>query len=113
MLEVERAREVKSLPRNKDQHNVGTPAKPRGQQTGFAGNPDKNRQEMDETPAIRGRRPLANKMAGDTSQQHVASDATTPSTNTSSTPAMHVKEKGGSGGARVFKKRLARKRGEG
>jgi hypothetical protein len=31
----------------KDQHKTGIPAKPRGQQTGFAGNPDQNREEME------------------------------------------------------------------
>ena len=30
----------------KDQHKAGIPPKPRGQQTGFAGNPDQNREEM-------------------------------------------------------------------
>ena len=39
----------------KDQHKVGTPLKPRGQQTGFAGNPDQNRKEMEKTPALRAR----------------------------------------------------------
>ena len=38
----------------KDQHKVGTPKKPRGQQTGFAGNPDQNREEVEKTPALRG-----------------------------------------------------------
>ena len=47
----------------KDQHKVGTPLKPRGQQTGFAGNPDQNREEMKKTPG----------------------DAVTPSTNSPST----------------------------
>ena len=56
----------------KDQHKAGTPAKPRGQQTGFAGNPDQNREEMEKTPALRGRRKKENKMFGDSSEQHVA-----------------------------------------
>ena len=38
----------------KDQHKAGIPAKPRGQQTGFAGNPDQNREEVEKTPALRG-----------------------------------------------------------
>ena len=46
----------------KDQHKAGTPRKPRGQQTGFAGNPDQNRAEMKKT-----------------------ADAVTPSTNSPST----------------------------
>lgn len=69
----------------KDQRKVGAPLKPRGQQTGFAGNPDQNREEMARTPALRGRRKNANKMFGDTSEQHIAGDAVTPSTNSPST----------------------------
>ncbi len=69
----------------KDQHNVGTPEKPRGQQTGFAGNPDQNREEIDKTPALRGRRKKGNKMFADASEQHVASNPATPSTNAPST----------------------------
>ena len=69
----------------KDQHKAGIPPKPRGQQTGFAGNPDQNREEMNNTPALRGRRKDENKMFGDASEQHVATDATKPSTNSPST----------------------------
>ena len=69
----------------KDQHKVGTPAKPRGQQTGFAGNPDQNREEMTKTPALRGRRKKENKMFADASEQHVASNPANPSTNAPST----------------------------
>jgi hypothetical protein len=69
----------------KDQHKAGTPAKPRGQQTGFAGNPDQNREEMEKTPALRGRRKKDNRMFGDSSEQHVAANAATPSTNSPST----------------------------
>jgi hypothetical protein len=69
----------------KDQHKAGIPAKPRGQQTGFAGNPDQNREEMDSTPALRGRRKNANKMFGDSSEQHIAGNPVTPSTNAPST----------------------------
>jgi hypothetical protein len=98
------------MPKVKDQHKVGIPAKPRGQQTGYAGQPDQNRKEKSATPAIRGRRRVANKQAGDTSEQNIGSDATSPSTNTPSTPAMQTKSHGGAGGAEVFKKRLARKR---
>jgi len=92
-----------------DQHTVGTPVRPRGQQTGFAGQNDQNRQEKDETPAVRGRR-SGNKMFADASSQHVGSDSTKPSTNSPSVPAMNVKAKGASGGETQFKKRLARKR---
>lgn len=69
----------------KDQHKVGTPAKPRGQQTGFAGNPDQNREEIEKTPALRGRRKKANNMFADASEQHVASNPANPSTNAPST----------------------------
>ncbi len=69
----------------KDQHKAGTPEKPRGQQTGFAGNPDQNREEMEKTPALRGRRKKENKMFGDSSEQHVAANPATPSSNSPST----------------------------
>ena len=69
----------------KDQHKAGIPEKPRGQQTGFAGNPDQNREEMTKTPALRGRRKNASKMFGDASDQHVAGNPATPSTNSPST----------------------------
>jgi hypothetical protein len=71
----------------KDQHKTGTPAKPRGQQTGFAGNPDQNREEVDKTPALRGSRKKTNKMFRDQSRQHTGSSVT-PSTNRPSTPGM-------------------------
>jgi hypothetical protein len=98
--------------RKKDQHTVGTPAKPRGQQTGFAGNPDQNREAMEETPALRGRRKVENKMFGDASQQHIGSDATKPSTNSPSTPAMNTPAKSEAGGVGIFKQRLARTRNQ-
>lgn len=72
----------------KGQHKVGTPSKPRGQQTGFAGQPDQNRKQKDETPALRGVRKKGNRMFGDASEQHIGGDAVTPSTNRPSTPAM-------------------------
>jgi hypothetical protein len=40
---------------------------------------------MKKTPALRGRRKSANKMFGDASEQHVAGNAATPSTNSPST----------------------------
>ena len=94
----------------KDQHTVGSPIKPRGQQMGMAGNPDQNRVEAETTPAIRGRRPASNKMEGDGSHQQVTSDPTTPSHNAPSTPAMNVKPKSDAGGEAQFKKRLAKSR---
>ena len=73
----------------KDQHNVGTPEKLRGQQTGFAGNPDQNREEKDQTPALRGNtRKKTSKMFGDDSRQQTGSSSVTPSTNRPSTPGM-------------------------
>jgi hypothetical protein len=74
--------------KKKDQHNVGTPTKPRGQQTGFAGNPDQNREEMKKTPALRGRMKKRNKMLGDASEQNIGGSAVAPSTNSPSTPGM-------------------------
>lgn len=95
----------------KDQHKAGIPAKPRGQQMGRAGAPDKNRQEMANTPALRGRRKSANKMFADKSSQHVGSDPSKPSANSPSVPAMTTsRRKGESGGERVFKERLKTKR---
>lgn len=92
----------------KDQHKVGIPEKPRGQQTGFAGNPDQNREEIDKTPALRGRRKKANKMFADASEQHVSGNPSTPSTNAPST-VTNVGPKSPQGGERAFKRRMARK----
>ena len=95
----------------KDQHKAGLPAKPRGQQTGFAGNPDQNREAMKETPALRGRRKGANKLFADESRQQQTSDAAKPSTNTPSVPAQegggHVGE---TGGEIVAKRRQGKKK---
>jgi hypothetical protein len=96
----------------KDQHKVGTPEKPRGQQMGFAGNPDQNREAMKDTPALRGRRKKASKMFDDESSQHVGGDAATPRSNTPSTPAAAPTDLklGETGGERVFKQRQAQRR---
>lgn len=95
----------------KDQHKTGIPAKPRGQQTGFAGNPDQNREEKEKTPALRGRRGRANKMFADKSAQEVTGNAVSPRSNSPSTPALTTAKRAGeSGGEKVFKQRLARKR---
>jgi hypothetical protein len=94
----------------KDQHKAGAPSKPRGQQTGFAGNPDQNREAMENTPAVRGQRQKSNKIFSDASSQHVGGDSVTPSTNSPSTPAMTGGEKKSpAGGERVFKRRLKKK----
>jgi hypothetical protein len=100
------------MSRKKDQHTVGTPPKPRGQQTGFAGNPDKSREEKKNTPALRGRRKQANKMFDDESAQQTGSDAATPRSNTPSVPAAVPTDTklGETGGERVFKKRQAKRR---
>jgi hypothetical protein len=96
----------------KDQHTVGTRQKLRGQQTGFAGNPDQNREEKKRTPAIRGIRPGANKLARDSSQQQISSDPVTPNSNVPSTVMRDSKQTGDGGGAKEFKKRLAKERGK-
>lgn len=98
--------------KHKDQHIVGTPERPRGQQTGFAGKSDQNRKEVKETAPVRGRLKTENKMFGDVSNQNVSSDATTPSTNSPSTPAMKSNPKRAGGGAGGFKKRLAKARAD-
>ncbi|HEY0319756.1 MAG TPA: hypothetical protein VGC66_02175 [Pyrinomonadaceae bacterium] len=94
----------------KKQSKAGRKQKPRGQQTGFAGNPDQNRVESENTPALRGRRKAANKMFADESEQQVGSDASKPSTNSPSVPAaIPANTKlGESGGERAFKQRQAK-----
>jgi hypothetical protein len=91
----------------KEQSKVGRKQKPRGQQTGFAGNPDQNREERKNTPSLRGRRKAANKMFADESEQQVGTDAAKPRSNTPSLPAAiptNVKL-GESGDERAFKTR--------
>jgi hypothetical protein len=95
----------------KDQHKAGISPKRRGQQMGTAGARDQNRIAMKETPAVLGRRKVANKMAADNSAQHTGGDAVTPRTSAPSTPAMTPGgRKGESGGESVFKARLKSKR---
>lgn len=78
---------------------------------GTAGAADQNRQEMKETPAVLGRRRLANKMAADKSARNIGGDAVTPRTTSPSTPAMTGGgRKGESGGEAVFKARLKKQR---
>ncbi len=99
------------MTKKKDQHKAGAPAKPRGQQMGFGGNPDQNRTAMSETPAIRGRRKKMNKGSSDDSYQHIGGDSVTPRHNAPSTPAMNTGgRQGETGGETVFKQRLAKKR---
>ncbi len=82
-----------------DQHKAGIPSKQRGQQTGFAGNPDQNRQEMAETPELSGRREDENEMFADDSQQQMGSNSAAPNSASPSVPAFsgggHVGETGG------------------
>jgi hypothetical protein len=96
----------------KDQHKVGAPQKPRGQQTGFAGNPDQNREAMKETPALRGRRKNTSKMFTDDSAQHVGGDAATQRSNTPSVAAAAPTgtKLGETGGEKVFKQRQKTKK---
>ncbi len=91
----------------KEQSKVGRKQKPRGQQTGFAGNPDQNREEMKNTPALRGRRKAASKMFADDSSQQAGSGAAKGRTNQPSLPAaLPTNTKlGESNDARAFKKR--------
>jgi len=81
-----------------DQHKVGMPMKRRGQQTGFAGNPDQNRAEMAETPELSGRREDENEMFADASAQQTGSDSVTPNSASPSVAAFsgggHVGETG-------------------
>jgi hypothetical protein len=95
----------------KEQRKVGSKRKPRGQQTGFVGNPDQNREEMENTPALRGRRKAASRMFGDESAQQVGSDASKARTNTPSLPAaLPTNTKLGEGSdERAFKKRQGKK----
>ena len=96
----------------KDTHKVGIRTKPRGQQMGTSAAPDQNRKEMKETPAVLGRRKVANKLAADKSAQNIGGDAVTPRTTSPSTPAMTSGgRKGESGGETVFKARLKKQRG--
>jgi hypothetical protein len=96
----------------KDQHKVGTPKKPRGQQTGRAGNPDQNREAMKNTPPLSGRRKKSNEMIADTSGKHQGADAVAPSSARPSVPAAVPigKRIGETGGEKVFRKRQAKRK---
>jgi hypothetical protein len=84
----------------------------RGQQTGFAGHKDRNRTEVETTPAVRGKAKHFNKMFGDVSEQHTGSDVVSPSTNSPSTPGMKTASQNELGAEAVFKRRLEKKRQE-
>ena len=94
------------------QSKVGRSTKLRGQQTGRADTtPAQDREAMQETPALRGRRKRASEMFADESAQHAGADAATPRSNTPSVPAALPAGKplGQTGGEREFKERQARR----
>ena len=93
------------------QSKAGIPQKRRGQQMGDGANPDQNREEMNETPALRGRRAEESKHFADESTQQMGSDAATPRSNTPSVPAAAPSGQplGESGGERAFKQRHSKK----
>ncbi|MGB9180904.1 MAG: hypothetical protein WCB68_16855 [Pyrinomonadaceae bacterium] len=95
----------------KDQHKVGSPAKPRGQEMGRGRDKDQNREAKAATPALRGSRKAENKMFADKSRQQMTGDGATPRSNQPSTPAQnsggHVGE---TGGEIAFKRRQAKSR---
>jgi hypothetical protein len=100
----------KLMANRKSQQKAGLPEKPRGQETGRAGRASKDRQAKAETPSLRGRRKKENEYFADESAQHVASDASKPSTNQPSVPAAIPTDTRMSetGGERAFKKRQKR-----
>jgi hypothetical protein len=67
------------------QQKVGIPAKRRGQQTGFAGAPDQNREVESETPSLRGRFKQSNQMFADKSSQGIGTSPASPKSNSPST----------------------------
>jgi hypothetical protein len=95
------------------QSKAGIPEKPRGQQTGGPGNPDKNQAAKADTPALRGIRKEENEMFADESMQQVGANPSNPRSNTPSTPAAIPGDQpvGESGGERVFKERTKTAKG--
>ena len=94
------------------QSKAGVPARRRGQQMGDERGSTTNKmsEAKANTPALSGRRKLANKFLGDKSAQ-TGGNAAAPRTNRPSTPgALPTGRKlGESGGEKVFKQRQARK----
>ena len=93
-----------------DHHEVGIPARRRGQQVGdrrSALTPERAPDEWEETPAISGIRPLESDFFADASSQHFGGDASTPDHNMPSTPAAAPSGQplGQSGGEQEFKQR--------
>ncbi|MDT7540781.1 MAG: hypothetical protein QOE33_685 [Acidobacteriota bacterium] len=100
----------------KAQGKAGVAATRRGQQMGDSrstNTPAKQEQANAPAPTARGRRQDANKFFADDSAQQPGSDATTPRSNSPSTPAAlpSTKKLGESGGEKVFKQQQAKKRG--
>ena len=100
-----------------DQSKAGIPERRRAQQTGEGDVPtermaDKDLEEMEDTPAMRGDRPEANKMFADDSSQHIGADAVTPKGASPSTPAAIPggQPLGQSGGERAFKQRMKKQK---
>ena len=94
------------------QSKAGVPAQRRGQQMGDERGSTTNKmsEAKANTPALSGRRKLANKFLGDKSAQ-TGGNAAAPRTNRPSTPAALPtgRKLGESGGEKVFKQRQARK----
>lgn len=95
------------MSRKKEQHRVGAPEEPRGQETGQTGEMDQDRRAKMDTPSLRGRRKGASKMFSDDSSQHTGADAATPRSNTPSLPAAIPTGEplGQTGGEKSFKQR--------
>ena len=95
------------------QSKAGIPAKRRGQQMGDERGSTTNKmsEAKAKTPALSGRRKLANKFLADDSAQVGGGNAAAPRTNRPSTPAALPtgRRLGESGGEKVFKQRQARK----
>ncbi|MGH9901653.1 MAG: hypothetical protein ACRD68_07555 [Pyrinomonadaceae bacterium] len=92
----------------KAQSKAGIGEKRRGQQMGDERSaPDKTQGAKEETPALRGSRPDANKFFADKSSQAVGSDAAGLSSTSPSVPAAIPTGEplGQSGGEKVFKER--------
>ncbi len=93
------------------QSKAGIPQKRRGQQMGDASAPDQNREDMENTAALRGRRAEASEHFADESTQQIGSDSVTPRSTTPSVPAAAPSGQplGESGGEREFKQRHSKK----
>ena len=97
----------------KAQSKAGISANRRGQQMGDerSDSPARMSEAKQNTPALSGRRKLANKFLADDSAQTGGGNAAAPRTNRPSTPAALPtgRKLGESGGEKVFKRRQARK----